>query len=314
MTKAEYFALPGLSQSGMKDLAVSPLRYWFLHINPDRPEDKPSAEQQFGNAVHCAVLEPEQFESRYAVECEASDYEKCLVTIADIREFITSKGHKPKGTLKADLIIQAHSIDSSMPILDIELARAARANEGKVVLSKFDRDRAMVCAGALREEPQLRPILEAEHAFAELSITTEENGVLLKGCLDWVWPGGFLDIKTFQQKSSASIDKTVTNAIFYEAYYRQMYFYAKLKGWPEWKGEAVMAFVESVPPHEVRIRSFQPKSGGQATLYWQRALLETRDLIAKYKYYSDRFGAAPWREDCKIEVLEDEEISQLAYS
>jgi hypothetical protein len=43
----------------MKDLAVSPLRYWHLNLNPNRPPRIETPEMQFGTALHCLVLEGE---------------------------------------------------------------------------------------------------------------------------------------------------------------------------------------------------------------------------------------------------------------
>jgi hypothetical protein len=48
---SDYFASEGLSQSGLKDLAISPYRYWYLNINPDRPERKETPEMRFGSAL-----------------------------------------------------------------------------------------------------------------------------------------------------------------------------------------------------------------------------------------------------------------------
>jgi hypothetical protein len=47
--------MPGLSFSGMKDFAVSPLRYWYRNINPNRPPFEATPEMQLGSALHCAV-------------------------------------------------------------------------------------------------------------------------------------------------------------------------------------------------------------------------------------------------------------------
>jgi hypothetical protein len=136
----------------------------------------------------------------------------------------------------------------------------------------------------------------------------------LKGRLDWVTPTVTLDIKTFTQKRGKSIDQSVADAIYYEGYHAQAYRYAMLRGWPKWDGKHVVAFVESDPPHEVRLRSLGPKSDGQANLYWTTAQMQTRQLIRLYKKCMDHFGKdQPWRYAQEIDPLLDEEMKGLVF-
>jgi hypothetical protein len=61
MTHEQYAEMPGVSWSSLKDLAVSPFRFWARNVDPNRPPSRTSPEMTFGSALHCAVLEPEQF-------------------------------------------------------------------------------------------------------------------------------------------------------------------------------------------------------------------------------------------------------------
>lgn len=60
---SEYEAIKAINWSSLKHIGTSPLEYrWRLaHPEPRKPAFV------FGGAVHCAVLEPEKFDSRYAV-------------------------------------------------------------------------------------------------------------------------------------------------------------------------------------------------------------------------------------------------------
>lgn len=62
-----YHADPAVSKSQLDDLELSPWHFFQLHRNPDRPAPKQRAGQLEGNLAHCAVLEPDAFDARYAV-------------------------------------------------------------------------------------------------------------------------------------------------------------------------------------------------------------------------------------------------------
>lgn len=313
MNDAAYFAADGLSNSMLKDLAVSPLRFWFKNINPDRPADEPTAAMQIGSAIHCAVLEPGAFDSRYA--CEVIPPEGCLVTIDDLRTWIRDHGQTPKGTRKAEVIEQVRRIDPGVPILE-ELEREHQElHAGKVIFKADDWARIDGACAALLDEPCLESILSAGgKPEAAIFVKDVETGVLLKGKLDWLAPTLTLDLKTFTQKRDSSINKSIADAIWYEQYHRQAYFYALLRGWPtDFDGTFVIAFVESDPPHEVRVKELTPSRHGSQNLFWESARHEVRHLIRLYSQCKARFGDRPWREPREVDPLYDEEIPQLAF-
>jgi hypothetical protein len=316
---ADYFAAEGLSNSGMKDLAVSPLRYWHLHINPDRPEPRETPEMTFGSALHCSVLEPEEFPKRYARQIDASDFADCLVTMDDLRSFLGSAGVKPKGTRKADLAAQVLDICPDAPILDVLQARHEEVNAGKVYLSKEDWARVQNAAAALLDEPAVVELLSEGQPEVSMFATDPETGVLLKSRMDWVSPACTLDMKTFSQQRGRSIDESITKAIWYERYHWQAYFYSMVRSLkeglrsPTQAPPFVFAFVESDPPHEVRIRSLQARELGEPCLLWMDAWRWVSKYMRLYAECVERFGEKPWRDPRGVEQLADEEFPGLIY-
>lgn len=315
MPADEYHAMPGLSSSGMKDLEVSPLRYWHLHINPNRPIIEETPFTIFGSALHCAVLEGDKiFSSRYACALDPNDFDGILDTADDLKGWLKDKGRHPKGVHKADWIAQVQEADPNWPILEVLKCQYAELARDKTILKVDDWARLSGCVKSLLEEPRIQEILKDGRCEVSMTRVDPETGVLRKGRLDWMHPKLTLDIKTFSQKLGKTIDQSIASAIFYEKYYRQAVNYADLRGWPhEWKGEHVIAFVESEEPHEVRLKALRPKTGGQANIYWQRGVLESKALTRRYADYMERFGNEPWRDAQEIDPLDDSEMPGLNY-
>ena len=315
-----YFDTPGLSQSGMKDLAISPLRYWYLHINPDRPEKRETAEMTFGSALHCAVLQPAEFESRYV--CELVPPDDCLVTMEHLRDWLRSNGVTPKGTKKAEVIAQVQKLEPLAPIYDVLLEQHRKDNEGKLVLSTEDWQRVIGAAESLRKEPLIEDILADGVAEVPMFVVDPETGVPLKARMDWLNPRVTFDLKTFSQQRGKSIDKCVAHAVFYEGYHIQAYFYSLIRAIASGDKkpsaaqnapECVLAFVESTEPFETRLRTIRPRVGGEVNLLWERARHETRTLIRLYAECVERFGEKAWRYAQEVTPIDDSEIPGLSY-
>ena len=316
MTEQEYRAIPALSFSSMKDLEVSPFHFWYWHINPDRPERPESEQQVFGSALHCAVLQPpEVFDAQYAVALTPP--ENALDTIGDMREWIKSKGFTPKGTKKDEMAAQVLAIDPDQPIVSVLEARHFAQNAGKKIISLDDWRRLEGCTRALLQEPEVSKILAVGSPEVPIFVQDPETGVDLKCRIDWYAPDLSLDLKTFSQKARKSIDESVADAIWYEGYLKQAFFYTRLR---HLKGNQdgseltarpfVIPFVESDPPHEVRIKKFQMGED----LYWTQTSLQVRRLINLYAHCMETYGTEPWRDAQEVHPLRDENFRQLGWT
>ncbi len=213
------------------------------------------------------------------------------------------------------MIAQVQTIDTTVPILDVELERFQEQAVGKAILNKDVWSRVAGCARALAEEPEIIRMLSEGQPEIALTAIDPDTGVLLKARLDWMAQVFTLDLKTFQCKGGKSVDESVANAIWYEAYYRQAYFYTYMRSLIEKRDPAqfVEAFVESGQPHEVRIRRICPRYQGMANTYWTRARVEVRGLINLYAECVNRWGSNPWTDKQGIEPLTDQDMPMMAY-
>lgn len=93
LSNADYHAAPGVSKTHLDLIATkSPRHYWQKYLNPDRPAVEPTDALRVGNAIHCAILQPDLFESEYAAkpECDRRTREgKALYA-----EFLQRKGNR----------------------------------------------------------------------------------------------------------------------------------------------------------------------------------------------------------------------------
>jgi hypothetical protein len=203
-----------------------------------------------------------------------------------------------------------------VPILAEEQRRFFAANEGKTILQPEEWRRVTGMRRALSSEPALAPILAQGEAEVSLFARDPDTGVLLKARLDWLTPKCQLNLKSFSQTRGKSIDQTVADALWFEGYLQQAYFYTYV--WSLVTGakhiDYVAAFCESAEPFETRLKVLRPTTGGQANAYWVWARGQVRYLIRTYALCIERFGERRWQERQSVEPLTDEEIKQLAYS
>jgi hypothetical protein len=142
LSNADYHHGPGLSVSGAKRLLVTPYHYHALTGERTAPPKAPTPGMVNGTLVHCLVLEPDEFGTRYTVSPEGVD---------------------PRSKAWREYCAQAVAA-------------------GLDVITPAMYERAKAQAEALRAVPEVAELLNAEGFIAEQSVywRDEAHGLLLK--------------------------------------------------------------------------------------------------------------------------------------
>lgn len=215
---AEYHGSPGISKSGLDRIARSPWHYWSLTLDPKRPPEKQRTGQLEGNLAHCAILEPGEFDSRYAVLPEDA----------------------PRRPTDAQWNAKKPSPESEKAM---DWWRQWLADSGdKIIISHEQRETALRQAESVRRLPDVAEALADGHAEVSAFWQDPDTGVLCRCRPDWVHPAGdsgviLLDVKTY---SDASPDEFVRQ-VARKRYDVQAAYYSD--GYALSSGLNVLAFV-----------------------------------------------------------------------
>lgn len=347
MLAAHYHTVPALSNSGMGDIDVSPYRYWYLTINPNKPAHTVTPAFRLGTAMHAAVLEHDTFLDRYNCRVTKEDFPGCIETVDDIKQWLVQNGGATKWKVKAEYITEAVRISKSsgipVHILDLEMSRHAAANTGRILLDKTEWEQVNGMARALLSEVALQPILARGYKEVSIFVRDPELGILLKARVDWlhpynctkcdgtgqvmdydgqskcstchgsgIWGGTVVDPKSFSAREY-TIDQAVVKALRYNGLIRQAWFYLyvlKAIGLGDFRW--INAFVETDAPYEVRLRTMGYNLTRTAR-YWESTGMRVLELMRIYAFCQKEFGARPWCYQQQIRPLTDSELPGIAY-
>lgn len=341
MSENDYHNSAGLSCSGLKQLAVSPLNYWHHNLNPDLEPPEETAAQRFGKAVHCWLLERDIFWDKYAVALSQDDFAGLLVTIDDMKAWLGERGLPTSAKRKQELIDRIIATHDAPPIWDLECAHFEEEAAGKVHLKKPEAAQVEQIGKLVDAEPVMKALLSGGMPEVSFFVRDPESGVMLKARMDYVKPNATVDVKTFSNSRGKPTDKAVFDAIFYEKYNLQCAFYTKvrelarqqlaaaeiathgnvgetwLKGFTENASHGFgFVFIESEAPFDMRAIQFRRSeaAGADENIYWLSANMQIHDLTQLYVECQRRFGDRPWREPVSLHVLADTDMPQLAFA
>lgn len=265
----EYHARPEISNSQLNDLALSPLHFYSRHRDPFRPPSPQRAGQLEGNLAHCAILEPDEFDKRYAVMPE----------------------NAPRRPTDAQWNAKKPSEESMAAMAWWRDFNASTG--GKTIVTHDQRETALRQADQVRALPEIQDALSKGRAEVSAFWADETTGVKCRCRPDWVHPlsrssVALLDVKTF---SSAAPDE-FRRQIARKRYHVQDAFYSA--GFSAAASVIVEKFifvaVESEWPFAAASYTLGVASREEGYLEWHRLLDIYEECSRKNRWpgYADR--------------------------
>lgn len=191
-------AKPRMNWSTLKHMATSPkLLKWRL----DHPQ-KDTPALRLGRAIHCAILEPHEFDDRWGTQdiCAAMTKSgtKCTSLGGLYHEglwYCGVRGHAPEG--------------------------AGATPEGMEIISREDRAMALTCAQEVRQHPVAKRTFMGGKAERDLQWMDPETGALCRGRLDYIKAREIVDLKSGREETP----REFTRAAALRLYHGQLAWY-----------------------------------------------------------------------------------------
>lgn len=343
MSEAEYLADPSLSNSGIKNLLVSPLTYWVNSpLNPEREPEETDATST-GKAFHKRILEgAEAFHATYAQALDPADYPKALKSGDQLRSYCKELVLKPSGTL-AEMSARIREVDAVVQLWTEIEAEYLQTHAGKEFLPKRVISQIELAASTVEANPATAALFTG--GFPEVSIfwVDQATGVRMKARLDYLTLEVIPDLKTFSNSQGKPLGLAVTTAMASYGYGVQAVVY--LDAISQFKrlfrelgmeavhiGESLLnaAFdfeawlkrLVKAPDHRFvfmfqetgRVPNVAIREFNRNTNFYDICRFQYEAGQAAYRAAVERWGyGQPWVEPAEIVTLEDEDFPLWAF-
>jgi hypothetical protein len=332
MDEALYHSIPRLSASGVKELRISSLKFWFQSwMNPNREEDKDTPARKLGRAYHKLFLEGDAaFDASYAVAPSKDDYPNALDGGAELKAKCEELGLKKSGTI-AELCDRLRQEDYTLELWPDIMAEFEQECGEREVLSRSQWEEIQRARYVLNHMPEIADIFTGGQP--EVTILFTDGGVPMKARLDYLKPGAGLasivDLKSFGNVMGKPIEDVPEGEISRNDYFVQPVVYSRARkaarqmwadhgigcvhthddgpdeDWiasvlePE-KSEFVFVFVQTGGVPDIAVVEFVQTEtyggmGHQLTEHWKRGRDTYRYGLTLFRRCMEQYGEAiPW--------------------
>lgn len=228
LSEDEYFSVPALSASGVKNLRMSPLDFWARArwLNPSYEDDNEEADsfaRTLGKAYHKRILEGrEAFLNCYAPAFDPTQHKDALDGADAIKDALRKQKEagadvKLSGK-KADMIANLLELDPAAKIMDVLRDTYEADHEGKIFLPTKIMYKIELSAAMIERDPELRKAFSGGMPEVSIFWTCPTHGIPCKARLDYLKPKAIVDLKTFANKNGYPIGRAIDRELGYNRY------------------------------------------------------------------------------------------------
>lgn len=323
-----YHAVPALSNTGIKNLLVSPTDFWARSWMAPRPDDEPEEAEHFkvGKAFDKRIVEgSETFYGAYYEALSPDDYPKAIHTADDIKEALEKCGVKPKGRKKTDWAAQLADADPSVQIWDQLKGQHEARHAGKTPLGRKLIERIEIAAAMIEKHPDLSKAFTGGMPQVSIFWVCPQTGVPMKARLDYLKPRAIVDLKTFANRRGMPIDRAIAYEIAAYRYHIQCAVYheaveqipALVKA-GKVVGTVDRGFLDAVVKGKDRKFLFVFQQKGIAPVargkilpklnVFDIARIQVNDAKRKFVECVETFGPEHWIDTAGVEEIDDTSI------
>lgn len=298
----QYHQDPAISCSGIKNLLVSPMKFWRnSSLNP-RKKYKETDAQKMGTALHCYLMEKEKFWRDYIV----------LPKLEVDSDFYRTESQKP------DFLERFEHCKTKD-------AKTFKYKGGKIVIKEDDFERIKESVEYFESLPTAGELFKDGYMEVSVFWRDKETGLMCKCRFDYLAVNYAADYKSLEKigKINTSIgeyDYYIQQAFYLEGLHQIKFLEAKvIDKLPDNYRHFAWQVIES--SHSNFIFAFQEKEDLLVRLKTFNADITEygKDLCRRglriYKNSVEKYGTAPWSDDYKktpdesdIEVLGWEDL------
>jgi len=254
----DYHQLLEISNTDTKLIAQSPAHYYAARLDPERIEKEPTPVLIAGRILHTAILEPDNFNSKFVVVPEDA----------------------PKKPSVTQINAKNPSEESIRSIIYWDEFNIQYGN--KTIIKYEDQIKYQKIANSIRSHPELRGFMEGGMAERTFIAVDPDTGVRLRCRPDMINSiNGYtvaIDIKSCEDARPTAFAKASYNYGYFnqDAFYRDV---IELSGWGKIDLFLFAAF-EKEPPYAVKLYQSTDSAISRARSVYQQQLRIAAECLA----------------------------------
>jgi len=246
----DYHRLTAFSNTDCKLIDRSPAHYYAARLDPEREEKEATPAKIAGQILHCAILEPDQFDSKFVV----------VPGDAPRKPSVTQRNAANPSEASIRSILWWDTFEEQ--------------NIGKTIIKYDDQEKYKKIAHSIRNHDQLKGFMLNAQTEQTFIAKDPVSGLMLR-CRADVYNriGEYVVIIDLKSAEDARF-KAFTRACYNYGYFHQDAFYTDVIGWTTRVEVDLFLFAafEKEPPYAVKLYQSSPDARVKAKRLYRRSI------------------------------------------